>query len=75
MVEHRGLRNLLDWYLEDLAFHAGDAVLLASSYNFDLTQKNILAPLMVGATLHLAAEPFNPDAIVAQVAEAGITHL
>ncbi|MGX4728637.1 hypothetical protein, partial [Pseudomonas corrugata] len=59
----------------DLAFHAGDAVLLASSYNFDLTQKNILAPLMVGASLHLAEEPFNPGAIVAQVAEAGITHL
>ncbi|SDU54479.1 non-ribosomal peptide synthetase [Pseudomonas mediterranea] len=75
MVEHRGLRNLLDWYLDDLAFHAGDAVLLASSYNFDLTQKNILAPLMVGASLHLAEEPFNPSAIVAQIAEAGITHL
>ncbi|WP_230166756.1 non-ribosomal peptide synthetase, partial [Pseudomonas mediterranea] len=75
MVEHRGLRNLLDWYLDDLGFHAGDAVLLASSYNFDLTQKNILAPLMVGASLHLAEEPFNPSAIVAQIAEAGITHL
>ncbi|WP_082339713.1 non-ribosomal peptide synthetase, partial [Pseudomonas sp. Pf153] len=75
MVEHRGLRNLLDWYLDDLGFHAGDAVLLASSYNFDLTQKNILAPLMVGASLHLAAEPFDPGAIVAQIAEAGITHL
>ncbi|NWB98760.1 amino acid adenylation domain-containing protein [Pseudomonas gingeri] len=75
MVEHRGLRNLLDWYIEDLALHAGDAVLLASSYNFDLTQKNILAPLMIGAALHLAAEPFNPDAIVAQIAEAGLTHL
>ncbi|UZE89389.1 amino acid adenylation domain-containing protein [Pseudomonas viciae] len=75
MVEHRGLRNLLDWYLEDLAFDAGDAVLLASSYNFDLTQKNILAPLLVGATLHLAEEPFNPGAIVAQIADAGITHL
>ncbi|MTD22460.1 amino acid adenylation domain-containing protein, partial [Pseudomonas sp. CCM 7891] len=75
MVEHRGLRNLLDWYLEDLAFHAGDAVLLASSYNFDLTQKNILAPLMVGASLHLAQEPFNPGAIVAQIAEARISHL
>ncbi|WP_122319512.1 non-ribosomal peptide synthetase, partial [Pseudomonas corrugata] len=75
MVEHRGLSNLLDWYLDDLAFHAGDAVLLASSYNFDLTQKNILAPLMVGASLYLAEEPFNPGAIVAQVAEAGITHL
>ncbi|WP_207284213.1 non-ribosomal peptide synthetase, partial [Pseudomonas sp. FW300-N2F2] len=75
MVERRGLGNLLDWYLDDLAFHAGDAVLLASSYNFDLTQKNILAPLMVGAALHLAEEPFNPRAIVAQIADAGITHL
>ncbi|MBO1542133.1 non-ribosomal peptide synthetase, partial [Pseudomonas sp. OA65] len=75
MVEHRGLRNLLDWYLYDVTFHAGDAVLLASSYSFDLTQKNILAPLMVGATLHLAEEPFNPGAIVAQIVEAGITLL
>ncbi|MDC3735982.1 non-ribosomal peptide synthase/polyketide synthase [Pseudomonas syringae pv. syringae] len=75
MVEHRGLRNLLDWYIDDLALNAEDAVLLASSYNFDLTQKNILAPLMVGAALHLAEEPFNPDAIVAQIAAAGITHL
>ncbi|WHS62761.1 non-ribosomal peptide synthetase [Pseudomonas sp. G2-4] len=74
MVEHRGLRNLLDWFIEDLAFNADDAVLLASSYNFDLTQKNILAPLMVGAQLHLAEEPFSPGAIVAQIAEAGITH-
>ncbi|HLD68435.1 MAG TPA: amino acid adenylation domain-containing protein, partial [Pseudomonas sp.] len=75
MVEHRGLRNLLDWYLEDLAFTAGDAVLLASSYNFDLTQKNILAPLMAGGVLHLAPEPFDPAAIVEQIAQAGITHL
>ncbi|WP_418054994.1 non-ribosomal peptide synthetase [Pseudomonas syringae] len=75
MVEHRGLRNLLDWYIDDLALNAEDAVLLASSYNFDLTQKNILAPLLVGAALHLAEEPFNPDAIVAQIAAAGITHL
>nr|UXB95008.1 non ribosomal peptide synthetase [Pseudomonas syringae] len=75
MVEHRGLRNLLDWYIDDLALGAEDAVLLASSHNFDLTQKNILAPLMVGAALHLAEEPFNPDAIVAQIAAAGITHL
>ncbi|MGE8146099.1 amino acid adenylation domain-containing protein [Pseudomonas frederiksbergensis] len=75
MVEHRGLRNLLDWYLKDLAFSANDAVLLASSYNFDLTQKNILAPLMVGAVLHLAEEPFDPAAIVKQIAQSGITHI
>ncbi|MDN3222037.1 non-ribosomal peptide synthetase [Pseudomonas nunensis] len=75
MVEHRGLRNLLDWYLKDLAFTAKDAVLLASSYNFDLTQKNILAPLMVGGVLHLAEEPFDPAAIVQQIAQSGITHI
>ncbi|WNW10395.1 non-ribosomal peptide synthase/polyketide synthase [Pseudomonas sp. DTU_2021_1001937_2_SI_NGA_ILE_001] len=75
MVEHRGLRNLLDWYLQDLALDASDAVLLASSYNFDLTQKNILAPLMTGAALHLAAEPFDPRAIVAHIHSAGVSHL
>jgi amino acid adenylation domain-containing protein len=74
-VLQQGLRNLMDWYLEDLPLGEDDAVLLVTSHSFDLTQKNILGPLMVGATLHLAAEPFDPSAIVAQVHDQRITVL
>ncbi|MDO3549540.1 non-ribosomal peptide synthetase, partial [Ralstonia pseudosolanacearum] len=74
MVEHRGLSNLLDWYLEDLGLCSEDTVLLVSSYSFDLTQKNILGPLLAGGRLHLAG-PFVPDALVAQIRREGITHI
>ncbi len=75
MVERGGLNNLLDWYLEDLGLAAHDAVLLVSSYNFDLTQKNVFGPLLVGGRLHLAAEVFNPLALVAQIRRECITHI
>ncbi|OAK88537.1 hypothetical protein AB851_24755, partial [Ralstonia pseudosolanacearum] len=71
---HRGLSNLLDWYLEDLGLCSDDTVLLVSSYSFDLTQKNILGPLLAGGRLHLAG-PFVPDALVAQIRREGITHI
>ncbi|OPK48737.1 non-ribosomal peptide synthetase, partial [Ralstonia solanacearum] len=74
MVEHRGLRNLLDWYLEDLGLRSDDTVLLVSSYSFDLTQKNMLGPLLVGGRLHLAG-PFVPDELVAQIRREDITHI
>ncbi|MGA3706605.1 amino acid adenylation domain-containing protein, partial [Ralstonia nicotianae] len=74
MVEHRGLSNLLDWYLEDLGLCSDDTVLLVSSYSFDLTQKNILGPLLAGGRLHLAG-PFVPDALVAQIRREDITHI
>jgi amino acid adenylation domain-containing protein len=72
-VLHAGLRNLMAWYVEDLGLREDDAVLLATSHSFDLTQKNVFGPLMVGATLHLADEPFDPRAIVAQARSARIT--
>ncbi|MGA4184960.1 non-ribosomal peptide synthetase, partial [Ralstonia nicotianae] len=74
MVEHRGLSNLLDWYLEDLGLRSDDTVLLVSSYSFDLTQKNILGPLLAGGRLHLAG-PFVPDVLVAQIRREDITHI
>lgn len=60
MVEHRGVSNLLNWYLRDINLTGTDAVLLVTSHSFDLTQKNILGPLVAGGQLHLASEPFDP---------------
>ncbi len=75
MLEHGSFRNLMHWYLEDVGLDASDRVLLASSYSFDLTQKNILGPLMVGGSLHLTRAFFDPPALVARIRHWGITHL
>ncbi|UTY57075.1 amino acid adenylation domain-containing protein [Massilia sp. erpn] len=46
---HQGVANLLAWYCPGQA--GGERIMLASSLSFDLTQKNILGPLLAGATL------------------------
>jgi amino acid adenylation domain-containing protein len=75
MVQQRGLTNLLQWFVHDIGIGAGDAVLLVSSHSFDLTQKNIFGPLITGGVLHLAAEPFDPHAILQQVQREAITFI
>ncbi|WWE76483.1 amino acid adenylation domain-containing protein [Burkholderia gladioli] len=75
MVEHRGLANLMSWYLGEVGLGAEDTVLIVTSHNFDLTQKNLLGPLMVGGSLHLARPRFEPASILAQIRGEGIDHL
>ncbi|TCK33795.1 amino acid adenylation domain-containing protein [Paraburkholderia sp. BL8N3] len=75
MVEHGGLSNLMDWYLGDVGVGRDDAVLIVTSPSFDLTQKNLLAPLMTGGTLHLAEPRFDPPAILARIRRDAIGHL
>ncbi len=74
-IQHRGLCSLLQWYRQEIDLQATDRVLIASSFSFDLTQKNFLAPMWVGAQIHLTGEPFDAAAVVTQIAECGITHL
>ncbi|MCW8930409.1 MAG: amino acid adenylation domain-containing protein, partial [Gammaproteobacteria bacterium] len=50
-VKHRGELNLLPWYIDDFNMSTDDNILLMSAFGFDLTQKNLFAPLMCGATL------------------------
>ncbi|WP_445234378.1 amino acid adenylation domain-containing protein, partial [Duganella rhizosphaerae] len=74
-IEHAGLANLLHWYVDEFDFTADDRVLLVTSFSFDLTQKNIFAPLVCGATLHLADAGFDPRQLAAEIARHGITSL
>jgi len=74
-VRHRGLSNLLAWYIHDAGLQAQDRVLVLSSHSFDLTQKNLFGPLLLGARVHLGAEPFDPQRIAAQIRHEGITWL
>ena len=48
---HRAESNLLNWYCREFSMTDRDTVLLMSAIGFDLTQKNIFAPLISGATL------------------------
>ncbi|HET9645553.1 MAG TPA: amino acid adenylation domain-containing protein [Burkholderiaceae bacterium] len=50
---HRGLSNLVAWYIGEAGLSATDRVMLASSIGFDLTQKNVIAPLCIGACVLL----------------------
>ncbi|MEH2283662.1 MAG: amino acid adenylation domain-containing protein [Nostoc sp.] len=52
-VYQRSFTNLLNWFVTEFNFTCNDRVLLISSLSFDLTQKNIYAPLLVGGELHL----------------------
>jgi len=64
-IVHRGLQNLLPWYIgEGTDLTCDDTVLVVTSMAFDVTQKVIYGPLLVGARLVLASEPFDPQAIV-----------
>ena len=64
-VRHSNEVNLLHWYIETYDLTADDQMLVCSSIGFDLTQKNLLAPLLVGAQVVFPdAGGYQPEAIV-----------
>jgi amino acid adenylation domain-containing protein len=73
MVAHRGVANLVHWYTREVGISPRDSVLIATSYAFDLTQRNLFGPLATGGQLHLAREPFDPRGILAQLRDSGVT--
>jgi len=73
-VFNGGFMNLLDWFTTEFEITYRDKVLLMSSFSFDLTQKNIFAPLLVGAELHLLpTDYFDSRALLRTVARKGIS--
>lgn len=75
-VYQRGFVNLLHWFINQFELGNNDRVLLISSLSFDLTQKNLYAPLLVGGQLHLQdSEPYDAGEIVRTVCKNGITWL
>ncbi|MEI6775498.1 MAG: amino acid adenylation domain-containing protein, partial [Chloroflexales bacterium] len=66
-VYQRGLVNLVSWYVTQFGLNADDRTLIASSPSFDLTQKNLFAPLIVGGQLILSAAPLYEYAVMANL--------
>jgi amino acid adenylation domain-containing protein/FkbM family methyltransferase len=75
-VYHRGLVNLLTWFVREFNLTSDDRILLISSFSFDLTQKNIFAPLLIGGQLHVFdSEYFDVADIARSVLDDSITSL
>lgn len=74
VITHRSFSNLLQWYIRELGLGQDDATLLVSALGFDLTQKNIFAPLLLGGTLNLPLlGDFDPEQLVAAIETHGVT--
>ena len=74
MISHANESNLLHWYSKQYALQADDRFLVFSAIGFDLTQKNLLAPLCMGAELHFSAcEYYDPQALLQTIEEQQIT--
>ncbi len=74
LLYHKGVSNLLNFYIQKYGLTSKDKVLIISSFSFDLTHKNILSALLVGAEVHLIdIKPFDPRYIVTYIQENNIT--
>jgi len=63
--KHNGFLNLIDWYTQDFNLNKNDKILIYTPLNFDLTQKNIFAPLLVGATIFLVNDGLYDPSLIA----------
>ncbi|WP_434740470.1 amino acid adenylation domain-containing protein [Micromonospora sp. SH-82] len=50
-VTHRSMRNYLDWAVTTFGYRPGDRLAQTSSICFDASVRQLLAPLLVGATV------------------------
>jgi amino acid adenylation domain-containing protein len=57
LVYHRGFINLVQWYIHEFGFNENTRILIISSLSFDLTQKNLFAPLACGGEVVLLDTP------------------
>lgn len=72
--KHKGFLNLIEWYSQDFNLNKNDKILIYTPLNFDLTQKNIFAPLLVGATIFLIEDGlYDPSLIVDEIHKNKIT--
>lgn len=68
IIRHDAFENLVSWYVDVLELDSNDSVFLITSLAFDLTQKNIYAPLVAGASLRLPEEEtFDPTRITQEL--------
>ncbi|GHO57486.1 non-ribosomal peptide synthetase [Ktedonobacter robiniae] len=76
VIAHQNFINLLQWFVSAIHISSHDHILIVTSFSFDLTQKNLFAPLLTGGTVHLLpSHYYDPAAIRRTIAEQAITLL
>src|SRR3990167_5349292 len=75
-VYHASVSNVIRWCEETTPVEPDSKFLIVSSLSFDLTQKNILAPICLGAELHFLPQGcFDVWEILKIIESKRITHL
>lgn len=73
-VYHRNFTNLISWYMTEFSITHSGRNILVSSLSFDLTQKNLYAPILCGGRLYLPPQTFyDPQSLSQQIYDHGIT--
>ncbi|RIV40384.1 amino acid adenylation domain-containing protein [Micromonospora radicis] len=74
-VTHRAMTNYLDWAVDTFGYRPGDRLAQTSSICFDASVRQILAPLLVGATVVTFPRPVlrDPQALLSRIAAERLT--
>jgi tyrocidine synthetase-3 len=73
-VYHRGFVNLLHWFVTEFELNSEDRNLFLTSLSFDLTQKNLYAPLITGGTVLMPGVGyFDPRSLLKQTRQQEVT--
>jgi amino acid adenylation domain-containing protein len=72
-VYQRGFMNLMHWFVTDYRLESSDRNLLMTSLSFDLTQKNVYAPLLKGGAICIPGiDYFEPRSLMMEIKEHGV---
>ncbi|HSX98182.1 MAG TPA: amino acid adenylation domain-containing protein, partial [Streptomyces sp.] len=74
-ITHRSMTNYLDWALATFGYGPGDRLAQTASVCFDASVRQLLAPLLVGATVHTLSRDLlrDPEALLDRVVADRIT--
>ncbi|WP_321968506.1 AMP-binding protein, partial [Burkholderia cepacia] len=74
-ISSHGLSNLIRAFIYDFDISHVDSSLIYSSISFDLTQKNLFAPLAVGGTVHMGCNVYDHQSVSAYISNCRISIL
>ncbi|MDX3035448.1 amino acid adenylation domain-containing protein, partial [Streptomyces scabiei] len=74
-ITHRSMTNYLDWSLATFGYGPGDRLAQTASVCFDASVRQLLAPLLAGATVHTLSRDLlrDPEALLDRVVADRIT--
>ncbi|MFE6176877.1 amino acid adenylation domain-containing protein [Streptomyces sp. NPDC056464] len=74
-ITHRSMLNYLDWSLTTFGYGPGDHLVQTASVCFDASVRQLLAPLLAGATVHTLTRDLlrDPEALLDRLVDDRIT--